>query len=328
MKRSLPSMIAGLVLVIFLVAYMVTYQVRSTEVAVVATFGKTTPQDVIRGSDPDGPGLRFKWPWPIQSVTAFDNRVQTTALAGEEISTADKETLIVSTAVGWRIADPYQFSVRYKNLKTAENDLKDRVRNDQKTIISKHGFNNFVSVKPGELRFDDIEKELLATVRPAARELYGIEVESVRIEKLALPPTVTTSVFNAMKKERQALADRYTSEGNSEAEQIKKEAESIANTILSFADQKAAEIIAEGQAAANVALATLGKDEPLAIFLMKLESLAKMLKDRATVIMDTRQEPLDLMVDKPPTPRVEAPGTRPAQAARIDLVLPELTAEK
>ena len=41
MNRSLPSLIAGALLVAVLVLYMITFQVRFTQVAVVKTFGKS-----------------------------------------------------------------------------------------------------------------------------------------------------------------------------------------------------------------------------------------------------------------------------------------------
>lgn len=318
MKRSLPSMIAGVLLVVILGLYMVTYQVRSTQVAVVKTFDKATPESVVRE-----PGLKWKWPWPIQKVDLHDNRVQITPITGEETSTADKKTVIVSTSVGWRIDDPFEFNRICRDMETAEENLRQRVRNDQKAVLSNYAFSQLVSVNPDELRFDQIEKELLAKVQEPAKKLYGIRVEAIRIDKLALPSQVTEKVFDAMRKERQAQADQYTSEGQSEAERIKKEAESIANTILSFADLKAAQIVAEGQAAAVAANKVFNQDEALAIFLLKLENLGKILKERATIILDAEQPPFDLIPEKPPV-RALGPTTRPAGTARLSVVSPEM----
>lgn len=320
-------MIAGVVLVVILGLYMITYQVRSTEVAVVKTFGKATPDSVVRES-----GLRFRWPWPIQAVEHYDNRVQTTALTGEETSTADKKTVIVSTSVGWRIDDPYFFLVNCRDQKTAEENLRDRVRNDQKTVIGNHAFSNLVSSNPDELRFDQIEKELLAAVRGPAKEQFGIKVESIRIDRLALPAAVTEKVFEAMKKERQAQADKYTSEGQAEAERIKKEAESIADIIKTFADRKAAEIEAEGLAASVAINRTFSKDEPLKVFLLKLEKLKELLKERSTIILDAEQPPFDVIPEKPAarSSGSASPTTRPAGASVqvTTSALPELVGQR
>src|SRR4030095_2814639 len=106
MNRSLPSLLAGALLVIVLVLYMITYQVRFTEVGVIKTFGKASPPgDVITE-----PGLYWKWPWPIQEVAVYDNRIQMTANPGEETPTRDGKPIIVTTAIGWRIKDPYLFN--------------------------------------------------------------------------------------------------------------------------------------------------------------------------------------------------------------------------
>lgn len=328
MKRNLPSMIAGVVLVVILGLYMLTYQVRSTEVAVVKTFGKATPESVVSAS-----GLGFRWPWPVQAIEHFDNRVQTTELTGEETLTADKKSVIVSTSVGWRIEDPYKFLVNCTDQKTAEENLRDRVRNDQKTILGNYAFSNLVSSNPDELRFGEIEQKLLADIRPQLSKDFGIQVESVRIDRLALPAAVTEKVFEAMKKERQAQADKYTSEGQAEAERIKKEAESIANTIMSFADRKAAEIEAEGQAAAVATNKTFSKDEPLAVFLLKLQELESLLKERATIIMDAQQAPFGELRSTPPAvggSTSARPTTRPADSA-IQIAtsaLPEIVAPR
>ena len=72
MKRSLPSIIAGASIIVILVLYMITYQVRFNEVAVVRTFGEITPPDPQTHQSDDvitEPGLKWKWPWPIQRVT-------------------------------------------------------------------------------------------------------------------------------------------------------------------------------------------------------------------------------------------------------------------
>src|SRR4030042_1217330 len=106
MKRSLPSMIAGALLVLILLLYMITFQVRFTEVAVVRTFGRSNPDDVITE-----PGLRWKWPWPLQKVDKFDNRTHISINPGEETPTRDSKNVIVTTAIGWKIDNPYTFSI-------------------------------------------------------------------------------------------------------------------------------------------------------------------------------------------------------------------------
>ena len=58
--------IGGFVVDLFL------FQVQETEFAVVTFFGD--PRRII-----EEPGLRFKWPWPVESVIPIDRRVAITS---------------------------------------------------------------------------------------------------------------------------------------------------------------------------------------------------------------------------------------------------------
>ncbi len=264
-----------------LILYMVAFQVRFSEVAVVRTFGQIKEGGVIKE-----PGLYWKWPWPIQRVERYDNRIQTTSTTGEETPTRDGKNVIVTSTVNWRIDDPKQFSIRCKSMKEAENFVKLRVRNDQKTVIGKYDFRNFVSVEPSELKRDAIELEIGKAVAMVAQELYGLRVERVGIETFQVPQEVSKSVIEAMKKERQAKAQQYTSEGESEAKQIKDTAESIAGTITTFADRKAAAIVAEGQKRAVEYNRVFREDPELAKWLLQVENIPVALGDRATLVID------------------------------------------
>ncbi len=296
MKRSWPSLIGGTLIAVLLISYMITFQVRFSEVGVVRTFGQIGERGVLTE-----PGLYWKWPWPIQKVDTYDARIQTSTTMGEETPTRDGKNVIVSTTICWRIEDPYIFSIRCKSMADAEERVKIRVRNDQKTVISNYDFTHFVSTNPNQLRFDQIEAELAEAVQEVTKELYGVRIERVAIESLALPEAISTTVIDAMKKEREAIAQRYTSEGESQAQQIKETAESIAGTILSFADRKAKEIIAEGQARSVQYNKVFSQDEALAVFLLQIENIPKILSERATLILD---QPIftDLFRESPSAP--------------------------
>ena len=87
MKKAVNIIIFGLLLLIF-GSYMFTYQVRQDEIAFVNTLGKD--------SDPiEEPGLRAKWPWPIQSVYKFDKRVHVKTTRYDQVMTSAGETRVV-----------------------------------------------------------------------------------------------------------------------------------------------------------------------------------------------------------------------------------------
>lgn len=266
------------------------------------------------------PGLKWKWPWPIQRATVYDNRMQLTETVGEETPTRDTKNVIVTTAVGWRIDDPHRFSILNTSIVDAEDKLKTLIRNEQKTVIGNYDFANFVSTDDDELQYDDIEVAILRTVKPLAKELYEIKVEYVGIEKLALPKRITEDVFTAMQEERNAQAARYTSEGKAKATEIKGEAKKIADTITDFAERKAAEIVAVGMRRAARYNETFRQDEPLAVFLFLIDALPDILKERTTMIL---KSPFDLLREVEDTLRemedmqIAGPATRPAPGANV-----------
>ncbi len=320
MKRSWPSIVVGAILAAILILYMVSFQVPTTQVAVNRTFGEIKKDGVITKA-----GLYWKWPWPIQKVDKYDRRIQTASLIGEETTTRDGKTVVITTTVCWHIADPYTFAIRCKDMADAENKIRIRVQSDQKTIIGKYDFAQFVSTDPNELKYDAIEAELARTVEENTESLYGVNIDLVAFESFALPEKVTESVIDAMKKERQALAQQYTSEGESQARQIRDTAESIAGTIMAFADRKAKEIVAEGQQRAIRYNETFRKNEELATFLLKIENIPKILGDRATLILD---QPMFTDLLRPASESTPVPSTQPAAGGVPTAALPSIIEPK
>lgn len=324
MNRSLPSMLTLIPLALILLLYMFFFRVRESQVAVVRTFGQIAQPDPETGKSGGvltEAGPYFRWPWPIQSVTIYDDRLQMSKTPAEETTTRDGKTIIVSTSIGWRIADPYLFTIRCSDVKDAETKLLSLVRNDRKAIIGAYAFANMVSISPEDLKYDEIESRIARAVTDNARKLLGINVRYAKMDKLALPKQITESVFTAMKSERQAEAARYTSEGESRAKQIKGEAESIAETILSFANVSARRIEAEGIRRAAEYNSTFRKDESLAVFLLLVENLPNILKDRTTLVFDQRSPLVNLLTGAAATaPAGHGGSGEAAQVTPLDLI--------
>ncbi len=70
MRTMWIVMIAAVIVGGFLL-YMSSFTVRFTEAAVVTAFGQASAGSVVTE-----PGLRFKWPTPIQSTTVYDTRAR------------------------------------------------------------------------------------------------------------------------------------------------------------------------------------------------------------------------------------------------------------
>lgn len=309
-KNNLPSIVTGLVLAVILVLYMVTFQVRFTEVAIVRTFGRASPESVIKDA-----GLYWKWPWPIQEVDVYDARVRLLETHTEQTATHDKKPVIVTTFMGWRINDPYAFRASLRGGETdAERRLREIVETRQKEVVGQYEFAQLVSKNASELKFDAIEKEIRDKVQENVAKEYGITIETFGIKRLALPEDVTQSVFESMKAERQALAQKYKSEGESERTNIISRANSQAVTILSFADRLAQKYRSEGNARAAEYFATLQKNESLAMFLDRLRKLKEILKDRTTIVLTWDQYPFTEFKDRGDLKASEKRLDQPASA--------------
>lgn len=290
MKTSRLNLVIGTLLLALFLLLLFLFQVRQTEVGVVTTFGKTT-RPITE------PGLYFKWPWPIQKVTKLDKRLQSTEGKFEETLTSDGRSLIIMMFTGWRIDDPALFYSRASggSIIEAERSLENIVRAAKNAAVGRHSFAHFASVNPSDLKFDEIEKEVLAAVQSDAKAL-GIAVDLVRIKRIGLPESVTEKVFDRMKAERNTEIERLKSEGQREATEIRSAADREREALLAEADAQAARIRSEGEAEAAKSFSVFQQDPELAVLLLKLNALETSLKERATLIVDPRTPPFDLLV--------------------------------
>ena len=286
--KNLPSVLSAMALAAVFGLYMCTYQVRSTEVAIVKTFGKADQQAIKE------PGLKFKWPPPIQNVVKYDTRIRLLEDTPEETPTRDSNNVIVSTFTAWKITDPYQFHRASAVESDAEDNLRARIRAHKKTVIGKHNFSEFVSTDPAERKLSQIESEMEKLIATDAERDFGISIVFFGIKQLALPQEVTQTVFDAMKKVEQNKADNFKSQGEAEATKIIAQAGESANRILSVARQKADEIRADGRAEVSRLASRFDEAPELRIFLDKLEAFDQLLRSRATVVLDLNYPPIDL----------------------------------
>jgi membrane protease subunit HflC len=307
MRKQLPSLIVGVILVVTLGLYMIGFTVRTTEVAIVKTFGKATKDDVI-----SEPGFRWKWPSPIQQVVKYDNRIRVFNDTFEETTTGDKKNLIVTAFVAWRIAEPLRFLEANKSEKEIREELRGLVRHYKTGVIGEYNFNNFVSADPEELKFDEIEKEIRDLVDAETMAKYGVEVVALGIRKLMLPKNITNDVFERMRKTREKFAKRYRSEGEAEADQIVAEATSARDQIVAFAKRQAEAIRAEGDRRAAESLAKFKEDEWFANFLRTLDFLVASLDKNTTVFLDSA--PFDMFQKGPLGSKLEVPAQEQLQA--------------
>jgi len=292
MKRNPLTLIIGLLLIVIFGLLLFTFQVRTTEVAVVTTFGSPT-RPITE------PNLYFKWPWPIQKVWTFDRRVQNFEDRLTEGLTHDSFNLLTSVYVGWRVSDPTAFFPRFAGsanpIAAAETLLDQWLGNAKTAVVGKHPLADFVSTSDNGAAFLAIENEILEAIQSQIRaNNLGLQVVFLGIKRLQLPESVSQSVFDRMTSERKLLADGFQYEGERDAQRIRSDAERKAMELLANAKGQATEIKGQGEAEAAKSLAVFQQNPALAGFLFRLSALEDSLKERSTLIFDQHTVPFDL----------------------------------
>jgi membrane protease subunit HflC len=292
MKLNPLTLVIGLLLILIFGLLLFTFQVRTTQVAVVTTFGKPT-RPITE------PKLYFKWPWPIQKVWWFDRRVQNFEDQLTQGLTHDSFNLLTSVYVGWKVSDPTAFFPRFAGsadpIATAELLLDQWLGNTKTAVVGRHPLSDFISTSDNGASFVAIEQEILESIQAQLRtNNLGVEIEFLGIKRLQLPESVTQSVFERMTSERKVLADRSQYEGEAEAQRIRSDAERKAAEVLANAEGQATEIKGKGEAEAAKSLKVFQQNPELASFIFRLSALEGSLKDRSILIFDQHTPPFDL----------------------------------
>ena len=299
MKKNLITIVIAAVLVVIFALLLFTFQVRQSEVAVLTTFGKPAAANL------DQPNLYFKWPWPIQQVYRFDQRVQNFEDKFSENLTADNTMLLASVYVGWRISDAKEFFPKFAggSVVAAQRQLETMLRSAKAAVIGKHNLSDFVNSDPKQLKFASIEDEIKAAVQgELASQKYGISIDFLGVKKLGLPESVTQTVFERMKSERTKYISEAQFQGEAEATKIKSAAERQAADVIANAQAEATRIEGAGVAEAAKTLSVFQQNPELAIFQLQLQALKSSLSQKSTLIFDERTPPFSLFQNLPKSP--------------------------
>ena len=245
------------------------------------------------------PGLHWKLPWPIDQATVLDLRRRVYETGQTEMLTRDKKNVIARTFVVWRIGDPLTFMQSIGDQKAAESKLDSLLTNAAIGTLGSHDLSAMVSTNPSDLQAEQIESELLASATPVALRSYGVAVEQIRLERIALPEENVTAVFDQMRAERRQYAAKFQAEGELEATRIRSEADLEAARASAKGSEEEARI--RGEAAAQVAriYSDAHKVDPdLYRFTRSLDSLEKLVTGSTSLVLRTDSEPFSLLENK------------------------------
>src|SRR4029077_12682420 len=170
-------------------------------------------------------GLHWKLPWPIDRAELLDMRRRIYETGQTEMLTRDKKNVIARTFVVWRIGDAISFTQAIGSEGGAEGKLDGLLTNAAIGTLGGHDLSALVSTNPKDLQVDQIEAELLASTAPMASRSYGVAIDQIRLERIALPAENVTAVFEQMRAERRQFAAKFEAEGEREARRTPSEAE-------------------------------------------------------------------------------------------------------
>jgi len=295
MKKKNPlTLLVGTLLLLIFVALLFCFQVRTTEVAVVTTFGKFS-RSITE------PGLYLRAPLPIQKIYKFDNRLQNFERKFEQTTTKDAKNLLITVFIGWKVSEPKVFLERFNgDTLKAEQSLENLVRNAKNAVIGSYNFGDLISPDPKQVKFDAVEADILRELKASAQTTYGVSVELVGIKQLGLPESITGKVFERMRAERDRLVKQFNGEGEAKSLEIRSDANRKRDELLAKADADSLRILGEAEAAASKDYAVFEQKPDLAVFLLQLKALVGSLKDRTTLVLDEKIPPLNLLnADKP-----------------------------
>ena len=288
-KNALTIIIAAVLLVIFALL-LFTFQVRQSEVVVVSRF--LEPRRTI-----NEPGLYLKWPWPIDSINRFDQRVQTFEDKVSEPYLADQSILLMSVYVGWRISDAKAFFPKFPggSVLDAQNKLENMLRSAKQAVVGRHNMTDFVNSDSSQVKFNDIEAEIKASVdAELAKNNYGISIEFLGIKRIGLPESVTQSVFDRMKAERTKYITEAQSDGEAQAAKLKSAADRKAADLITDANAAATRIQGAGETEAAKTLGVFQQNPGLAVFNLELEAMKSSMSQKTTLIFDETKPPFDI----------------------------------
>ena len=253
------------------------------------------------------PGLHWKLPWPIDQALLLDMRRRVYETGLTEMLTRDKKNIIARTFVVWRIGNPLAFTQAIGNQGGAEAKLDGLLTNAAIGTLGEHDLSALVSTNPSDLQVDQIESELLASTAPLALGSYGVAIEQIRLERIALPQENVSAVFDQMRAERRQFATKYQAEGEQAASKIHSEADLEAAQIRAKGAEETARI--RGESAAEVAKTYADAhrvDPELYRFTRSLDSLDKLVTGSTTLILRTDSEPFSLLQSESSAPAGKA----------------------
>ncbi|MBY0585592.1 protease modulator HflC [bacterium] len=252
--RTLLSLVAFLIVAIYLIVWSCCYVVDAREQAVVLQFGNPVHARTE-------PGLYFKIPF-VQNVLFIP---RTRLFWGGEaddllpdLPTKDGKKVELTPFAVWRITDPIAFARVLRTQQTAEERIKQFTRNAVRDIITTYDLIELVrssdrkltytfgtdlladagNAKPAEIAIEPppevnatvrvgrpqilkrIKEEARARITSGQEESRGIEIVDIGLSRVDFVETVRRAAFERLRKFMESIAAYYTNDGERKKQEI------------------------------------------------------------------------------------------------------------
>ena len=279
--KFLLLMIAVIVL---LLARYSLFSVNEKEFVVVTRFGK--PMRTLEQA-----GLYAKRPGFLETVNRIEKRAKVLKTQPIQLLLGDKNPLIITCYVCWKVSDPLTFLQSLTSSDIVEQKIGDMIHSLLGSTLGDYTIENIINVSPELVKLREIETKIFEGCKQKAAEKYGINIIDVGIRRLAYPKIVTQSVYNRMRAERDKEAKKYLAQGKEEAAKIEAQTDKEVAQILAEANKESEILKGQGDKEAMTIYAEAYSQDPgFFEFTKSLEACREVLKRNSTLILSTESE--------------------------------------
>ncbi len=253
------------------------------------------------------PGLAWKIPAPVQNAITVDLRLRTTSSGLQDVGTRDGLRILVQAFAAWRV--PAQRADIETFLRAVRGDPDEAARQLRSFLgsalqvtASSFDLADLVNTDPKRVQLAVFETRLQAQIAKQMRDIYGITIDRVGLERLSLPETTMSATVARMRSERETVAAERVAEGLREAAEIRSEASRDSRIIVAHVQTEAADIEAKSRReAAEIQARAYSADPSLYMMLRSLDTLSNMVGPSTRLVLRTDAAPFNVLVQGPPT---------------------------
>ncbi len=272
MNRRALLILGILAIVLGIVASSSLFTVHQTTQAIVMQLGN--PKRVVTEA-----GLHWKLPF-IQDVLYYEKRMLNLDPPVESIILSDQKRLLVDAFARYRIIDALLFFQRVKTEAGVRQRLGPVVNASLRGIL---GNATLASVLSEERA--DIMRQIQESVNNEAGR-FGIELLDVRIGRADFPDSISQTVYNRMKSEREREAAEFRAQGFERSQRIRAGADREATVIVAEAEREAEIERGRGEAARTRILNdAYGQDQDFFNFYRSMQAYEASLSGESTYMV-------------------------------------------